>query len=86
MSLQEELIELIVDSCEIEGYEEGLIDYDEVLLGPDSALELDSLDVVEIMILIQKNYGILIENKSTAIEILESLNTLAEFIQRERKN
>ena len=86
MNLQEELIELIVDACEIEGYEEGLLEYNEPLLGPDSALELDSLDVMEIMILIQKKYGILIENKRTAIEILESLNTLADFVQTERKS
>ncbi|MBU2512622.1 acyl carrier protein [bacterium] len=86
MSLQEELIKLIFDVCEIDGYEEGAIGHDDPLLGPAADLELDSLDVLEIVIVIQKKYGIKIENKSTAIEILESANTLAGFVEKERQN
>ncbi len=86
MSLQEELVKLIFDVCEIDGYEEGVIGHNDPLLGPASDLELDSLDVLEIVIVVQKRYGMKIENKSTAIDILESANTLAEFVEKERQN
>jgi len=43
-------------------------------------LGLDSLDAVEIVVLLQRNYGLEVRNMEQGREILRSLDTLANFV------
>jgi len=62
----------VLDSDEIED--------DEVLFG--EGLGLDSLDAVEIVVLLQKHYNIEIKDMDAGREILASVDSLARYIQK----
>lgn len=79
--IYQELQNVIAEACRI--YEDipDTIDPDRSLIGPDSALGLDSLDAVEIVVAIQKHYDVRIGGQQSAREALESLRTLADYIK-----
>ena len=82
-NLEQELRDLIVDSCNIPDAPEEVFP-DAPLIGPDSPWGLDSLDAVEIVVAVQKAYEVRIGGQDTSREVLASLRTLAEFIRKER--
>ena len=51
---------------------------DDRLVGGD--LGIDSIDILELVIMIDKDYGVLIDNKKLGEEVFHSLRTLAEYI------
>lgn len=79
--LYKELQQVIADACHIQEDLPDSVDPDAALIGPDSPLELDSLDAVEIVVAIQKHYDVRIGGQQSGREVLESLRTLAEFIE-----
>lgn len=48
-------------------------------------LGLDSIDSLELMVLLERNYGIKIEDAREGRNILASVQTMAEYIQANRK-
>lgn len=48
-------------------------------------LGLDSIDALEIILILEREYGIKIQNPSEGKEIFYSVRTLAEFIQANQK-
>lgn len=54
------------------------IDPDEQLVG--GRLEIDSIDVLEIVVMIERDYGIAIDNKELGAKVFASLRTLTQFI------
>ena len=85
-SLEKELLDLIVEVCNVEDFPEGGIDSDAPLTGPDSPLHLDSLDSVEIVVAVQTQYNVRIDNQKLARRILKTLNSLADFIRSETQD
>ena len=83
-NLEYELAELIIDFCNVEDVTPDEIAADEPLIGPDSPFGLDSLDAVEVVVAVQKKYGVRIGGEKTSREALESLYTLANFIRQEQ--
>ncbi len=79
--LEQELIALISDLCNIEDIVPAEVPFDAPLIGPESPLGLDSLDAVELVVAVQKNYGVRIGGKSSSREVLQSIATLADFIR-----
>ncbi len=57
-------------------------DFDEnaQLVGGD--LGIDSIDVLEIVVMVEKEYGVVINNKEIAEKVFTSLATLADFIRK----
>ncbi|MBO7145832.1 MAG: acyl carrier protein, partial [Salinivirgaceae bacterium] len=55
------------------------IDAEAPLFG-DGGLGLDSIDALEIILILERNYGIKIENPAQGKEIFYSVKTLAEYI------
>ena len=47
-------------------------------------LGLDSIDALELMLLMEKNYGIRLANPTEGKQVFKSINTMAEFIQAHR--
>ena len=60
---------------------DGLRD-DEPWFGPESRLELDSLDALQISMAIQKKYGVRMPDSKETRRALSSLATLAEHLQK----
>ncbi|MBO7432665.1 MAG: acyl carrier protein [Salinivirgaceae bacterium] len=60
------------------------IDAEAPLFG-DGGLGLDSIDALEIILILERNYGIKIENPAQGKEIFYSVKTLAEYITANQK-
>jgi acyl carrier protein len=59
------------------------IDAEESLFG--EGLGLDSIDALELIVLLEKEYGIKIQNPKEGQKIFFSIKTIAEFIKENQK-
>jgi len=57
---------------------------DAALFGPDG-LGLDSIDALELVLGLQKEFGVLIEDKETATRVLASIDTIAGYVRSQGK-
>jgi acyl carrier protein len=49
-----------------------------------AGMGIDSIDTLELVVLIDKDYGVKIDNRATGVEAFASLNALATFIRQHR--
>ncbi len=75
----EELKSLILEAAEKAEPSDGL-SADEVLFGDGSRLELDSIDALQISMVIQKRYGIRLNDSKETRRALGSINQLAALL------
>ena len=80
MTMNERLKKIIVEDLFLEDIEPEEIDDEEALFG-DDGLGLDSLDAVELVVQIQKHFGVEIKNMDEGRVAFQSINTLAAFIE-----
>ncbi|MDR1856540.1 MAG: phosphopantetheine-binding protein [Desulfovibrio sp.] len=73
------LAEGIVTELRLEGVAPGDVDHQAPLFG-DEGLGLDSLDAVELVVLVEKRFGVTIDDAETAREVFRNLDTLADHI------
>lgn len=78
--LKYELKQLIIEACEKECEIEDIKD-DELLFGPESILELDSMDALQISMALHKKYGLKTTDSKELRKIMVSINTLADYIE-----
>jgi acyl carrier protein len=83
----EELIEKIkqevIQQLNLEDIKPEEIDADAPLFG--EGLGLDSIDALELIVLLEKNYGIKIEDPKDGKKIFYSIRTMAEYITEHKK-
>lgn len=82
--LIQELKNEIVSALNLEDVRPGDIDPSAPLFG-DSGLGLDSIDALELIVLMEKKYGIKLDNPAQGREIFTSLDTMAGYITAHRK-
>lgn len=68
----------IVDILDLAGASPATMDVDGPLVG--GSLGLDSIDVLEMVIMIEKEYGVRIDNRELGEKVFASLSTLAAYI------
>ncbi|WP_118974912.1 phosphopantetheine-binding protein [Taibaiella koreensis] len=73
----------IIESLNLQGMKPEDIDDNAPLFG--DGLGLDSIDSLELMVLLERNYGIKIEDAREGRNILASVQTMADYIQANRK-
>lgn len=78
--LKYELKKLIIEECEKECEIED-VENDALLFGPESILELDSMDALQISMALHKKYGLKTTDSKELRKIMVSINTLAEYIE-----
>ena len=83
MSLKEDLKKMIVTECD-KDIEPSSIKDDDILFDPKHPLELDSLDSLQISMAIQNDYGIRLTDPKEARRVMESVNSLADYIEKNR--
>ena len=85
---KEELIEQlkgeIIEQLNLEDISKEEIGADDELFG--TGLGLDSIDALELIVLLERNYNIKIEDPKKGRDIFKSLKTMAEFIQENQKD
>lgn len=80
--LTQQLKEQIIEVLNLEEMTPEEIDDDAPLFG--DGLGLDSIDALELIVLLEKNYGIKLANPSEGRAIFESISTIADFVSQHR--
>lgn len=78
LKLKQEIIEVL----NLEDVQPSDIDNDAPLFG--EGLGLDSIDALELIVLMEKNYGIKLQDPAKGKEIFKSVNVMADYIQKNR--
>jgi acyl carrier protein len=81
-TLQTEIKEAIVRSLRLPMQPEEIGDA-APLFGPDG-LGLDSVDVLELVLELERSCGVTIEDQDTGMQALRSVDTIAAFIRQRR--
>ena len=81
--LIKELKEEIIKVLNLEEMTPEDIDENDALFG--DGLGLDSIDALELIVLMEKKYGIKLANPSEGKKIFTSIATIADFVSKNRK-
>jgi acyl carrier protein len=81
--LIEKLKREIIEALNLEDMEPGDIDKDAPLFG--EGLGLDSIDALELIVLLEKNYGIKLEDPKDGKKVFYSVQTMADYIRANQK-
>ena len=73
----------IIEALNLEEITPAEIDNNAPLFG--DGLGLDSIDALEIILILEKSYGIRLADPAAAKPIFQSITTLAQFITENRK-
>jgi acyl carrier protein len=74
----------IIDLLQVESIAPEDVDPEAPLFG-EGGLGLDSIDVLELVVLLEKNYGIKIRASKEGPKIFYSIKTIAEYILEHQK-
>jgi len=85
--MSEELVEqvkqLIIDALRIEGMSPADIDSDAPLFG--EGLGLDSIDALQLVVAMEKRFGVVVPDAATGTTVFQSVRTMAGYIAENRK-
>jgi acyl carrier protein len=84
--LKLEIKKLIMNTLAINDVDPNEVDDEKPLFGGDNALTLDSVDAIEIIMAIQRTYGVRIADQNLAREVVRSINSIAQFIAERQAN
>jgi len=78
---REELKKQLIEELNLEELTIVDIADDDKLFG-DDGLGLDSIDALELIVLLEKYYGIKVTDPKEAKEVFESISTMASYIEK----
>ena len=82
--LIQELKLKVIDALNLEGMTPDDIDENAPLFG-EQGLGLDSIDVLELIVLLEKNYGIRLATPKEGKEVFKSIAVMADYVAANRK-
>ena len=80
VELKAEIKRVIVEACELD-IDPASIGDEEILVGTDSKLVLDSLDALQAAVAVSKRFGRRIHDGKHARRVMRTVSTLSEFIR-----
>jgi acyl carrier protein len=83
MELKEELKNKIIKALNLEEVRPEDIDDRTPLFG-DDGLGLDSIDALELIVLLEKDYGIKVKDPKAGKDIFKSIEVMATFVEQNR--
>ena len=72
----------IIDALNLEGMTPDDIGNDDPLFG--EGLGLDSIDALELIVILDKNYGIKLANPAEGKAVFKSVATIADYVSKHR--
>lgn len=81
-TIKKQLKEMLVNDLKIQGVQPEDISDTEPLFG--DGLGLDSLDAVELVVLIQKHFGVQIADMNEGKKAFASINSLIQYIEEHK--
>ena len=82
-NLRDAIKEMMVENLMLKVPKEEIAD-DLPLFGPEG-LGLDSIDALELVVSLEKNFGVSVPNSETARQALASVNTIHDYVVANRK-
>lgn len=82
-TLRKEIKEAIVRALRLPMSPDEIQD-DVPLFGPDG-LGLDSIDVLELVLELERSFGVKITDEATGAKVLRSVDVIAEYIEAQRQ-
>ena len=79
-----EIKQRLIEALNLEGMTPDDIDDNAPLFG-DEGLGLDSIDVLELIVLIEKHYGIRLTNPAEGKQVFQSVAVMADYVSKNRK-
>ncbi len=73
----------VIDALNLDGMTPEDIDDNAPLFG-DEGLGLDSIDVLELIVLLEKNYGIRLASPAQGKEVFKSIAVMADYVAQNR--
>lgn len=83
MELKEDLKKKIIEVLNLEEVKPEDIEDDAPLFG-DDGLGLDSIDALELIVLLEKSYGIKIKDAKQGKVIFKNINVMADYVEKNR--
>jgi len=81
--LKDLLKQQIIEVLNLEDIQVTDIQDEDALFG--DGLGLDSIDALELIVLLDKEYGIKLSDPKEGKEIFKSINTLADYVEKNRR-
>ncbi len=82
-SLKNELLDLITEAVNLKNLDRSTVTAETPIMA--EGLGLDSIDILEVVISIEKKYNVKIDNDEKSRMIFRNLGLVADFIQKNRK-
>jgi len=83
-SLKQEIKSMMVQNLMLQSSAQEIAD-DQQLFGPGS-LGLDSVDALQLVVALDKNYGLKIPDPDTARKVLQTVDTIALAVEEHRRS
>ncbi len=84
ITLKTEIKDLIIQTLNINNVRPEQVPDDIPLFSKENILNLDSIDGIELVMAIQEKYEVRIADQNVARNVLESVDSIAEFVIREK--
>jgi acyl carrier protein len=81
-ALIEQVKQLIISSLRIEGMSPADIEADAPLFG--DGLGLDSIDALQLVVAMEKEYGVVVPDAATGTKVFQSVRSMADYIAEHR--
>jgi len=80
--LKADIKNMIIETLNIEDVTPDDIEDNLPLFGGENTLGLDSIDAIELVMAVQRQYKVRIDDQNLAREVLKDVNSIAEFINK----
>ena len=79
--LKADIKKMIVDTLNMQDITPEEIEDNLPLFGGENTLGLDSIDAIELVMAVQREFKVRIDDQNLAREVLKDVNSIAEFIE-----